>query len=368
MKILNKLIFKELISSFFITYLVFFTITFSFDFIDKFDDILKAKLALSDTLLFFLFRCIYLHSEYSNYALLISVIIALNIMSQRNELISLFTSAISIKRILYLISIFVIFIGSINLIFISYLSPRYLFKAEQKINKNLSHIDKIDDLIFKKDFGFVFIDLVVPSENILLNTYLVDINRESKKIESIIYAKKVQKIDKDWIGDDVKKFDIDKKNVQELKSITLSEFKNLKDLSPISYKAEWLTLSDIFKVIRGGMRSGININTYIYTMTKRLFSFFSLLLLFLLSFPLGIQLGRTKKNVEVVFLSIILFTSYAICEMIIFKFSRSINLTFIFPPAILTALIIFTAYLLWKTHFFWWGGKKAPLKEKYQRQ
>ena len=117
MKILRRLFLKELINTFIITYFIFFTITLSFYFIDKFDDVLKAKINLMDTILFFLYRTVYLHSEYSNYALLITIVIGLNIMSQRNELISLFTSAISIRKIFLTIISFVVFLGIINLIF-----------------------------------------------------------------------------------------------------------------------------------------------------------------------------------------------------------------------------------------------------------
>ncbi len=368
MKILSRLIFKEHLNNFLVTYFIFFTITLSFDFIDKIDDIIKAKLSLYDSIVYYLFRSIYLHSEYSNYALLISALISLNLLSQRNELTALFTSAVSLKRILYLSMSFVILAGAFNFFLSSYLSPKFLLKSEQKINKGLSDIGNIDDLIFKKDFGFIFIDLVVPAEDILLNCYIVDINPRTNLIEHIIFAKKIERQGGNWIAFNVKKTDVNKKEVLFSEQLVIDELKNLKELSPLSYRAEWLTIRDNIKVIKGGLKSGININSYLYLLTRKIFSFLSLLLLFLLSFPFGIQLGRTKKNVEVLFLSILIFTAYAVIEMVIFRISRSANLYFAIPPVILSVIVLTFTYLTWKNHFFWWGEKKALPGERYLKQ
>ncbi len=368
MKILGRLIFKEHLNNFLVTYFIFFTITLSFDFIEKIDDIIKAKLNLQDSLIYYLYRSIYLHSEYSNYALLISALITLNMLSQRNELTALFTSAVSLKRILYLSLSFVAFAGILNFTFSAYVSPRFQLKSEQKINKGLLNTGNIDDLIFKKDFGFIFIDLVIPTENILLNAYIVEINPQTHSIEHITFARKIEYQGSSWTAFDVKKTNIIKKQVSFTDKIVLNELKNLEDLSPLPYKAEWLTINDNIKVIKGGLKSGININNYLYMLTRKLFSYISLILLFLLSFPMGIQLGRTKKNVEVLFLSIVMFAGYAVIEMVVFRISRSANLSFAVPPIILSGLILSLTYLFWKTHFFWWGDKKDPLKVKYQKQ
>ncbi|MCX7990647.1 MAG: LptF/LptG family permease [Proteobacteria bacterium] len=351
MKILAKFFFKELLNTFFITYLVFFTITFSFDFIDKLDDILKAKLSISESVIFFAYRSVYLHSEYSNYAVLIALVIALNIMSQRNELVSLFTSGVFLKKIFSNVLYFVLIIGFVNFIFISYISPKFLLKSEKKINKKIA-FEQIDDLIFKTDEGFIFVDLMIPAENILLNTYIVNVD-DNKKIDKIIQAKRVEKSSSGWVGMDIKKYDVRDKNTTFISFLNLPVLNKLEGLTAVSYKPEWLTLRDIQKVVISGLRSGVNVKNYIYTLTKKIFSFFSLILLTILIFPLGIQLGRMKKNVEVVFLSIIILTAYSIFETVIFRFSRSINLFFVIPPLFIAFFLLLISYFLWKNHFFW---------------
>ncbi len=366
MKKLIKLFYKELFNTFGITYLVFFTITFSFDFIDKLDDVLRAKLSLWDSLQFFFYRSLYLHSEYSNYAVLIAIVIALNIMSQRNELVALLTSGITIKRIFTITLSFLLVFGFINIIFITYISPRFLLKAEKKLNKKIYAIESIDDLIFKTENGFIFVDLIIPAEKILLNTYIVNIN--NKKIESIVYAKQVKKDSGWWIGKDIKKYDINTKNIKNIDSMNLPHLNYLEGLTTISYKPEWLTLFHLTAVIKNGLKAGINVKNYIYSITKKIFSFFSLILLLFLIFPLGFQLGRMKKNVEVIFFSIIILTCYSIFEIVIFRLARTVNLFFVFPPLFISAILLFFSFIMWKKHFFYKTDNKVLLKGMYRKQ
>lgn len=367
MKILTRFFLKELVTNFIITYFVFFTLSLSFDFIEKFDDILRAKINMLDTTLFFIYRSIYLHSEYSNYALLISVVISLNILSQRNELVSLFTSGISMRKIFKTVLKFILFVGLINLFFTLYISPKFLLQAEGKLNKKITAFKEIDDLIFKTSDGFVFIDLIIPTENILLNTYIVNLNNE-KKIDNIIFSKKIEKKDNEWTGTDIKKYDISEKKILSLETIKLTKLKDIEGLTPISYKPEWLTLLDILKVIKAGLKSGISLKNYIYTLTKKIFSLFSLLLLFFLMFPLGVQMGRTKKNVEVIFICSIFLAVYSTLETFIFRFSKAFNLFFIYPPVLLTILTIITSLFFWKKYLIWELDKSGPQAKKHQMQ
>lgn len=345
MRKINILIFKEFLNSLVITYLAFFTIGFTVDFFDKIDEIYASKLKLFTILSFFIQRIPFIFSQINLYALLISCMVTLNLLSQHNEILSIMISGIKPKRI------FITFAGIISIITIleflnnSFIMPKMLYRSEKKLHTNiLRDFSNLSDIFIKHKDGFIFIDLIIPKGNYLINSYFVKINKNFE-IEDVYYAKVLQRVNNSWQSTDGKWVSIKNNNVDFTKKIQLPDNEILRNIITTTYQQEWLTLKDIVKIIRTGLRSGMNITPYLYTFVKKIGHLLYPLLLFNIVFHFSLQVGRVKKNTEIIFVGMIILLSFTVIESIIFKVMQSMHVNPIFPLCLII-LILLTAKII----------------------
>ncbi|MCX7771036.1 MAG: LptF/LptG family permease [Proteobacteria bacterium] len=335
---LTKLIIKEFFQNLLIVYLVFLTIGFTIDFFDKIDDLYAYKLKFINIIEFFLLRIPYIFSQIHLYALIISALVTINILIQHNEMLAFFTSGIKPIR---LFSIFLILIISLNsIVFLQNLlfTPKLLRKSEKKIQKkmNVKDFTNYSDIFIKHKEGFIFIDLLLPNGNFLINTYFIRLNNNFE-VEDVYYARVLERKNNDWIAKDGKWLSLKNNKALLTDEFNFPKLEILQDISKTTYHPDWLTIGDLIKIIRVGIKTGMDITSYNYQLTRKLGSFFYPILLFYLIFPYTLQFGRTKKNKEVIFLGLVFLLSFTIIETFLFRLGQNIGIN---PLIILFILLI----------------------------
>lgn len=340
MKKLIKLLSKELLQNLIIVYLVFFTIGFTLDFFDKFDDVYANKLKFFEIIEFFILRIPYIFSQTNLYALIITALVTINILIQHNEMLAFLTSGIKPARIF---TIFLLFIISLNTaFFLNYilLMPRLLKKSEKKLEKKFSvkEFTNYSDIFIKHKDGFVFIDLMLPNGNFLINTYYIKIN-SNFEVEDIYYARVLERKNNDWTVKDGKWLSFKNNNIVIKSTFNFPKLEIFQDITKTTYHSDWLTIGDLIKIIKVGKRTGMDINTYQYQLVRKLGYFLYPILLFYLIFPYTLQFGRTKKNKEVIFYGLMFLLFFTIFETFMFRLGQSMGLNPIFILSIILSLI-----------------------------
>lgn len=351
MKRLYSFLYSELLLNFLLTYFAFFTIVFSIEFLDKIDDLINLKVTSSDMLQFFLFRFPFIHSQISLYVTIISIMITLNILSQKNEITALLSLGINIKRIFYIVLMFVTVVASISFYNENFIYPISDYNAELllKRDKNLSSRNLTNMILRNKD-GFIFIKNFMPEKNILLNTYIVKIN-PNNEIETILFAP-VTKNDKDQIiADEASIINYKEHSTEIKKQYPLPEIALLKKMGAVSYKLDWLGFNDLVQLIKSGTKFGINVKSYFYQLCIKFINFISFFTIFFLIFPYGFQLGRNKKNIEIIFLGILILLVYTVAKTLIIKIFKTAGATPIIPISIIVFPMLIFGLLNWKQHF-----------------
>lgn len=344
MKKITKLIGYEFLQNLIIVYLVFFTIGLTIDFFDKIDDIYANKLKFGETIQFFLFRIPFILSQINLYALIITVLVSINILIQYNEMLALLTSGIKPIR---LFCIFIIFVVSINTIFFLnnlFITPKLLRKSEKKLEKkkNVKEFTNYSDIFIKHKDGFVYIDLLLPNGNFLINTYYVRLNNNFE-VEDIFYARVLErKKNNEWAVKDGKWLSLKNNDVTIKDRFEFPKLEIFQDITKTTYHPDWLTLSDLVKIIKTGKKTGMDINTYQYQLVRKLGYFFYPIILLYLIFPYTMQFGRSKKNKEVVFYGMLFLLLFTIFETFIFRIGQSAKIN---PLVILSIIVIIIPFL-----------------------
>lgn len=354
MKRIIKLIGLEFINNLIIIYLVFFTVGFVLDFFDKIDEVYSLKLNTVDTISFFLLRSPYIISQINIYALLITAFVTINILIQHNEILTLLTSGVKPSRILTIFATFIIIVNIFITISNLILTPKLLMKSEQKLHTKLSAKDftNYSDIFIRHKDGFIFIDLILPKGNYLINTYFVKIN-ENFEIEDVYYARVLEKKGNSWIATDGKWISLKNNKFEFNYPYTFSELEILKNISKTTYHPDWLTLNDLIKIITIGKKTGMDIIPYYYQLTRKLGYFIYPILLLYLFFPLTINLGRAKKNKEVIFLGLIFILIFSILETLIFRISQSNGVNPLLPILTLMFLTILLGFFIRKYNYLY---------------
>lgn len=352
MRKIYKLLFSELTLNFFLTYLAFFTILFSIEFLDKIDELVTLKIGLIGTLKFFLLRTPFIHSQISLYATIISIMITLNILSQKNEITALLSSGVPIKRLFTVFLSFSLLLSLITFYNDNFISPKYSYKSEAMLKKGVFADDsKLSDILFKSKDGFIFVNLFVPEKNILLNTYIVNLENNYTGIESVFFAKVISKEVEGWKAKEVMIYDYKKRQSKRLTNIDVPEFEFFKNLGKHSFKSEWLSINEILKIIHTANKAGVDVRNFYYQLMIRTINVLAFFLIFFLIFPFGFQLGRNKKNVEIIFIGIVILLCYTVIKTFILKIFRTTGVNPFLPVLFITVPLLGLGLLNWKKHF-----------------
>lgn len=353
MKKIYKLIFAEIMFSFVMTYLSFFTILFSIDFLDKIDDIVTQKIGTPGTLRFFLLRLPFIHSQITLYSTIISIMITLNIMAQKNETTALLTSGVSVKKIFSVFLIFITITSSVTFLNDNFILPRCNYEAEKIIKKDSSDNRNfaISDLIFKTKEGFIYVNLFVPGKNILVDTYIVKLNHNKTGLDSVFYSKQIFRDRDGWKAKEGTVYDYKDHSVKRLRQAFFQEFDFFDNISKSSIKFEWLDIKDIVRVITSAENAGIEVKNFYYLLLTRVLDFLSFFLLFYLVFPFGFQLGRNKKNIEIIFVGILILLIFTVIKTFILKIFRTQGLNPIIPLSLILFPLFIAGTVNWKKNF-----------------
>ena len=337
MRKLVKLISKEFFQNLIIVYLVFFIIGFTLDFFDKIDDIYAIKLKFTDTIEFFLLRIPYIFSHINLYALIIAAVITINILIQHNEMLAFLTSGIKPVRIFSTFLLLIIFMNTFFFLNNIFITPKFLRKSEKKLeNKmNVREFTNYSDIFIKHKDGFVFIDLLLPNGNFLINTYYVRLNNHFT-IEDIYYARVLERKNNEWIVKNGKWLSIKNNKVLIKDNFDFPKLEIFQDLTKTTYHPDWLTVSDLLKIIKVGEKTGMDVSSYQYQFIRKLGYFFYPILLFYIIFPYTLQFGRAKKNKEVIFWGLLFLLFFTIFETFMYRIGRSVGIN----PIIIFSLIL----------------------------
>lgn len=349
MRKIYKLIFTELFINFVITYLAFFTIILSIDFLDKIDDLITQKFSLYEILTFFFLRTPFIHLQINLYVTIISIMITLNILAQKNETTSLLAAGVNIKKIFWVFSVFVMFSAFLSFLNDNFIYPKSSYKSENMLKKDvIGSESKVSNLMFKSKDGFIFIDLFIPEKNILFDTYIVKLNEDRTGIETVLFSKITYRSGEIWKTKEGVLYNYPKHSEQKLNEVELVEIDFFKNFGKSSFKKDWLGINDILKIIVSGEKSGIDVKIYYYQLLDKIINFLSFFILFYLVFPFGFQLGRNKKNIEIIFIGILILLCFTVAKTFVFKVFKTSGIPPAFPLILLTIPLLILGFINWK--------------------
>ncbi|GAB4436635.1 MAG: hypothetical protein OHK0040_07910 [bacterium] len=352
MKKIYRLLFTELILNFLLTYLAFFIILFSIEFLDKIDELIAVKAGLEGTMKFFLLRIPFIHSQISLYATIISIMITLNILSQKNEITVLLSSGIPVKRFFNVFLSFIVFISFLTFINDNFLTPKYIYKSETILKKGeISYNSNLSNILFKSKEGFLYVDLFIPEKNVLLNTYIVTLGSNYEGIETVLFAKVISKDNDRWTAQEATVYSNKDRQNKKITNIAIPEFEFFKNLGKHSFKSEWLGIHELFRIINAARRSGIDVNSFYYQLMVKAINLLSFFLIFYLIFPFGFQLGRNKKNVEIIFTGILILLCYTVLKTFVLKVFKTTGIDPVMPVLFIALPMLALGILNWKRHF-----------------
>lgn len=352
MKKIYKLIFTELILNFVITYLAFFTIILSIDFLDKIDDLITQKFSLYEILKFFFLRTPFIHLQINLYVTIISIMVTLNILAQKNETASLLGAGVNVKKIFWVFSVFVIFLAFSSFVNDNFLYPKSSYKSESLLKKDsIGTESKVSNLMFKTKDGFIFINLFIPEKTILFDTYIVKLNEDRAGLDTVLFSKITYRSGDLWKTREGILYNYTSHSEQKLNDVALVEIDFFKNFGKTSFKNDWLGISDILKIIVSGEKSGIDVKTYYYQLLDKIINFLSFFMLFYIVFPFGFQLGRNKKNIEIIFVGILILLCFTVAKTFVFKVFRSSGVSPALPLIFLTIPLLVLGFINWKRHF-----------------
>lgn len=214
MRILDKYIFKKVISSYLFILLVFAVLYLIGDLFSNLSDIFKTKPPVSILLQYYLNMLPLIFSRVSPFSILISVLHTLGELNQNNEILSMRASGISIFKISLPIITFALFISFAAL----NIQERMLLPSQKKvedikvqfIKKTFSLVNEEKNLAFFSNNMTFFVRSFLPRKNILRNVTIFKEGSE-KNIEKKMVCRQIRYQEGKWMAKDILEYTLNPK-------------------------------------------------------------------------------------------------------------------------------------------------------------
>ncbi len=334
MKNLTKFLLKEYIVSLLIVLSSLTIIVFIFDIIQFIDEL---ALLSKGKLLFILYRIPHYISYIFPYSIVLSSIFSYCRLSYQFEIIALNTARITDKKIIMMLSLFILLTSLLSFINEGFIAPYTLRKSLILIGKE-KPIEEIElqEIALKKDNELIFIESLQKEAKTFNNLVRVILDREDK-VEEVLVAKEGLKKGNFLEIKDGKIFTSN----GEIKDFTGTVEMNLSTaVINLAYKPKVLTILEMRELDKAVSIYSIDTKRYSHSISKRILHIFIPLLLYLaivIKIPPFID---DKKRVVTLIKTSFLLILYNIIESNIYNWSLAKRLNMFCPLFICLLMVI----------------------------
>lgn len=343
MKRLHKLIISELLLNLLIISLGLFITVFVFDLFEHSEDIFG--LPLMKMIKFILFRIPFLFSYILIFSITLSALFSVNSLSHRYELIALFSSNITLKRIFTILLITLSFLTTLSFLNESIIAPLCYRESLIIIGKIPDKRELVvENVSLKRDHTFLFIDAIDEGGSLLTGVSKIELD-ENNGIKYFYYIPTAIKRDNYWVAE--KGYKGDNSGNKEVLSGKLEISINDAVIN-LGYKPNLLSLKDLLNLIDLGKKHNINTAKYINTLSKRAWHLFVPLIIFTIFLPLSIKLRDDRARIQL-FVKIVGFLIlYHILEANVYNYAIGSKLNALMPMIIIFSFLALVGLYNWK--------------------
>ncbi len=213
MRILDRYILKNVISTYLFILLVFIGLYFIIDIFSNLSDILKTKPPIDKLIQYYLFSLPLIIKTVSPFSLLIAALYIFGELNKNNEIISIRTSGMSMLRIAFPVIFFAFFIS----ILVFGLQEKVLIHSQRKVEnikskhlkEDVLNVSEEHNLAFTSGNKIFFAQRFIPKKQLLENIIIFMENDEREIVKKII-AKTITYEYGFWIGREVMEYGLDK--------------------------------------------------------------------------------------------------------------------------------------------------------------
>ncbi len=326
MKKLKKLIFAEYIYNLLVISLALTIAVFIFDLLEFSDELIS--LPIKDIIFFLLLRIPYFLSYTLIYAVVMASVLSLANLANRFELVAIYTSAVSAKKInlYYLLLIFIT--SLIAFLNEAYVSPYCYRYSMILIGKEKSFTDlEIKEIAIKHNDSFLFIESIENAGKLGRNMVEIKLDKEGL-IKEIGLHPMIEKKEKDWFSEKGFYFDEygTKKDFSGKIDLNLSDA-----LLNLGYKPKALTNSDINRLCQFGEKFNIDISRYSGTVSERLLHILTPMLIFIFFSTKVPPVVDDRKRLHTAVKLIFFLICYNIFEANVYKYAVANKIKPVFP-------------------------------------
>lgn len=337
MKKLTKLLAKEFFINLFLIALALTTAIFLFDILEFSDELLQSS---ANPFLFVLYRMPYYLSYIAGYAIILSSVLSVITLSYEFEMIELYCSSISSKRILAKFSVLIILASAVAFVNDGFLSPYFYRQSMILIGKEKRFEDiELKDIALKKGNKFLFIESLESGAKIFKNLVEITVDKDGRIAELTIVPEGEKKgellVAKDGIS-----FDRDggEKAFSGAIDLNLSSA-----IITLGYKANYLTITELKSLVDAVKVYNIDVTRYTHRIALRVLHLFSPLLIFLIITPQIPIIIDDKKRVLILIKTIAFMIFYSLIETNLFRWSMANRLNPLYSFAIATSSLLLIA-------------------------
>lgn len=336
MRKLYKLILTEYIIHFVLISLSLLAVVLIFDTLEFLDELLMLK--RDEVIKFLIYRMFFCFSYISLFSIVVAAVSTLTALAQRFELIAIYFSGVSTKKVSVYFVFLMLFFSLVAFINNALIAP-ICFKKSLILTKKLSPQRELvlTDLALKKDNSFMFIEKIESYGKVIKK--LTKINFDSKGlIESIYLIPEAVKTASGWYTEIGYKFNkkAERETLNGMVEIDINEA-----AINLAIKPSLLPINDIIQIIEFGNYNNINVSKYSHAVSRKVLSIFSAVLIFMLFFNTASERLDDKSRINILIKLITFLFFYSIFESNLFNFSIAHQFRSVTPLITIVSFLLF---------------------------
>lgn len=335
MKKLHKLLAKEYIFNLAIISFALTTTVFIFDLLEFADELINLKFI--DILHFITLRIPYFISYTTLYSIVLASVLSLIGLSNSFELVALFSSSVSYKRVRSYFLILISITALLAFINEGFISPFCYRESMILIGKEKAfHEIELKDIAIKKDDGFFFIEVIENGGTMARNIVEVILDR-TQNIKAVTVIPIAEKKSEDWYVPRAILYNDygEKTELALIKKIEISDA-----LINLAYRPRLLTLFELKQLLVFSGKYNLDIAKYSNYISKLIMHIFVPMLMFSIFFKTVPITADDKKRIVIAIKLILILIIYTIFESNIYNYAIVNKLNPIYPLIIIISLLL----------------------------
>lgn len=315
-KKLYKIILTEYFLHFALISLSLLTVVIIFDILDFLDELLLLK--PHEIIKFLIYRIPYCFSYISLFSIVVAAISSLTALAQRFELIAIYFSGVSTKKVAASIAFLIFIFSLISFINNSFFAPLYYKKSLVLTHKHPDEDElALTDLALKKENSFLFIEKIENNGRKIKKATKITLNSKGL-IENIYLIPEAVKTVDGWHTEIGYKFN--EKSEREMFNGKIEIDINEAAIN-LAIKPSLLSFNEIIHIIEFGKHHNINVTKYSHAISRKVLAIFSAVLIFILFFKPATERLDEKSRINLLIKLTAFLFFYNIIEANLYNFS-----------------------------------------------